>query len=194
MVSFGFLAMGLGLDAAQHESVRNVLPGSDLSLLEASIDEIIAGLTTWQPHAKKRLKQEPAKVTIEGNDYFDALAKLNTTFLKNKWGDGLPVLPATEDQVKWILTGTDLRKDTIIGKIPPLNRIVTVEALAVCLAMTGGRPEYLPVLIATMKAFLNPQLRAVTLQTTTCSVSCDNSERANQPANPVKFRLWLLRA
>jgi len=171
MVSFGFLAMGLGLDAAQHEyPLEMFLPGSNLTPLEDSMDEIIAGLTTWQPHAKKRIKQEPARVTIEGNDYFDALSKLNTTFLKNKWGDGLPVLPATEEQVKWILTGTDLPKDTVIGKIPPLNRIVTVEGLAVCLAMTGGRPEHLPVLIATMKAFLNPQLRAVTLQTTTCSV------------------------
>jgi len=39
-------------------------------------------------------------ITFEGKNYFDALAKLNTDFLKSKWGDGLPVLPATEEYVK----------------------------------------------------------------------------------------------
>jgi hypothetical protein len=170
-VSFGFQAMGLGLDAAQHEyPLEMFLPGSDLLPLKESIDDIVNGLTKWKPHAKGQVKHETAKVTIEGNDYFDTIAKLNNAFLKNRWGDGLPILPATEEQVSWILAGTDLPRDTVIGKVPPIGRIVTIESLAVSLAMTGGRPEYLPVLIAIMKAFLNPLLRAISMQTTTCSV------------------------
>jgi len=46
--------------------------------------------------------------------------------------------------------------DTVIGKILPRGRIATVETLAINLAMTGGRPEYLPVLIAAIEAMIDP--------------------------------------
>jgi hypothetical protein len=171
MVSFGFQAMGLVSGASQYEFPTEMfLPGSDLTPLKLNMDEIIDELTKWQPSQKGRVIHKPAIITFEGRDYFDALAKLNTDFLKSKWGDGLPVLPATEEYVKWLLTGTDLSRDTVLGKIPPTGRIATVESLAVSLAMTGGRPEYLPVLIGVLKAFLDPLLGAVTMQTTTCSV------------------------
>ena len=171
MVSFGSLAMGLDAEASQYEFPTEMfLPGSDLTPLKENLDKIIDGLTKWQPRTKERVIHEPARITFEGRDYFEALAKLNAVFLKNKWGDGLPVLPATEEHVRVLLTGTDLPRDTVIGKIPPFGRIATIESLAVSLAMTGGRPEYLPVLIAVLKAFLNPLLGAVSMQTTTCSV------------------------
>ena len=171
MVSFGFQAMGLASGASQYEFPTEMfLPGSDLTPLKLNMDEIIDELTKWQPSQKGRVIHKPAIITFEGRDYFDALAKLNTDFLKSKWGDGLPVLPATEEYVKWLLIGTDLSRDTVLGKIPPTGRIATVESLAVSLAMTGGRPEYLPVLIAVLKAFLDPLAGAVTMQTTTCSV------------------------
>ena len=171
MVAFGFLAMGLGLDAAQYEfPMEMFLTGSDLTPLEENIDKIIDGLTKWQPRTKGQVIHETARITVEGKDHFEVITKLNITFLKNKWGDGLPILPATEEHVRWLLTGTDLPRDTVVGKIPPVGRIATVESLAVSLAMTGGRPEYMPVLIAVMNAFLNPLLGAVSMQTTTCSV------------------------
>jgi len=49
-VSFGFQAMGLGLEVPQHEyPLEMFLPGSDLTPLEQSIDDIINGLTKWKP-------------------------------------------------------------------------------------------------------------------------------------------------
>jgi hypothetical protein len=110
-------------------------------------------------------------VSIEGVDYVDAISKMNTIFLKNSWGDALPILPATEECVNWLLTGTDLPRDTVIGQIMPSGRMATVESLAVNLAMTGGRPEYMPVLVAAMKAFTDPRFRNELMQTTTCSVN-----------------------
>ena len=171
MVANAFLALGLGLEAAQYEFPTEMfLSGSDLTPLKENIDKIIDGLTKWQPRLKRRVIHAPPKIVIEGKDYFEAEAKLNIAFLKNMWGDGLPILPATEEHVGWLLTGTDLPRDTVIGKIPPTGRIATVESLAVSLAMTGGRPEYMPVLIAVIQAFINPTLGAGAMQTTTCSV------------------------
>ena len=131
--------------------------GSDLTPVRERIDEFVYGLTKWQPKVKEKGIQTAPKVTVEGKDYQDAVDKMGYKFLMNLWGDGLPIIPPTEERVSWILTGTDLPRNTEIGRISPRGGIAPVEAIAVALAMAGGRPEYLPVLIATVEALVTPQ-------------------------------------
>ena len=100
--------------------------------------------------------RQPDKIRIEANGYEAASDQMNQLFLRNTWGDGLPVSPPTRERVEWILKGTELPRDHIIGKIMPKGGIATVETIAVSLAMAGGRPEYLPVLIAAVDAFCRP--------------------------------------
>ena len=109
-----FLAMGLSHDASLFEFPSPMfVPGSDLTPLEENVEQIIYGLTQWEPTVKKRGSEEaPKKVAIEGKDDSDAVTKMNTLFLRNSWGDGLPLLPATEERVNWLLTGTDLPRDS----------------------------------------------------------------------------------
>ena len=146
------------------------LPGSDLTPLEENIDKIIYGLTQWQPKLKERKIKVPENFKVDGHDYGEAVANMNKLFLLNCWTDGLPILPPTADLVSWILTGTALSPSTIIGKILPRGGIATVETLAVNLAMTGGRPEYLPVLIAAVEAIVDPAVMHQIFNATTCSV------------------------
>lgn len=137
------------------------LPGSDPTPLIKNMDKIVYGLTRWQPKFKGMgTYYSAAKVTVQGKDYQTAVDNMNALFLKNGWGDGLPITPATVDRVRWILTGTDLSPDTLVGtgKILPRTGAATVETLAVVLAMAGGRPEYMPVLIAIVEALTNPKL------------------------------------
>ncbi|MBI4334524.1 MAG: hypothetical protein HY673_24980 [Chloroflexi bacterium] len=170
MVNSAFLAMGLDSDAPQYEfPMEMFLTGSDLTPLEENAGQIINGLTRWKPRAERRTVDASVKLAVEGKDYYEVISKMNCVFLKSGWGDGLPVLPATEERVSLMLTGTDLGPDAVVGIIPPSGRAATVESLGVNLAMTGGRPEYMPVLIAAIKAFMAPQLRPELLQTTTCS-------------------------
>jgi hypothetical protein len=68
----------------------------------------------------------------------------------------LPIWPGTKVRVDWILRGADLPPERVLGKILPRGGIATVESCAIALAMAGGRPEYLPVLIAAVEAFLDP--------------------------------------
>jgi hypothetical protein len=56
-----------------------------------------------------------------------------------------------------------------VGKVLPRGGIATVEALAVCLAMAGGRPEYLPVLLAAVEAMILPRQRHFHFNSTTNS-------------------------
>ena len=147
------------------------LPGSDLSPLEKNIDRVVYGLTRWEPQTYKvKGIVSPPKVTVEGKDYEDAVAKMNFLFLRNLWSDGLPIQPPTKERVNWILKGTDLPRETVIGKILPRGGIATMEMLAVSLAMSGGRPEYLPILIAAVEAMTKPDYQHEAMNATTCSV------------------------
>jgi hypothetical protein len=49
-----------------------------------------------------------------------------------------------------------LPRDHALGTFPPRDGVATVEICAIALAMAGGRPEYLPVLMAAVDAFLDP--------------------------------------
>lgn len=144
--------------------------GSDLTPLQENADKIVYGLTKWEPKIKAEgIYKADQKVTVQGTNYEEALANLNALFLKNLWGDGLTVLPATEERVNWILTGTDLPRDQVIGTILPRGGIATVEDAAIALAMVGGRPEYMPVLLAGIEAIVDPAMVHEGWQATTNS-------------------------
>ncbi|MBI2957639.1 MAG: hypothetical protein HYY32_02230 [Chloroflexi bacterium] len=148
--------------------IEMFIPGSDLSPIEENVDKIVFGLTGWKPKAGAE-RAAPARITVEANDYEGLTRNLNNLLLRDFGGDGLPLLPPTEERVNWILTGTDVPRDTVVGRILPQGRIATIEALAVNLAMAGGRPEYLPVLIAAIEAIVDPAVTHQVFNATTCS-------------------------
>lgn len=143
--------------------------GSDLTPVNENIDKIVAGLTKWEPKIKAKGVYPAEKVTVTGKDYPKAVDNMNFLFLKNMWADGLPLVPATKERVDWILSGTDLPRDTIVGagKIMPRGGIATVEMLAVALVMAGGRPEYMPLLIASIEAMTEPAFNHQSMAATT---------------------------
>jgi len=169
VLDFAFSGLGFSVPAPRQGFPNQMfLPGGDLTPLEEHLDGIIRGLTRWQPRTDQQSKLPP-KVKVTGNSYDEALTNIHDLFLRNQWGDGLAIFPPTEERVNWILTGTQLSRETVIGRILPRGATATVESAAISLAMAGGRPEYLPVLIAAMKAILDPLMRHQTMNATTCS-------------------------
>jgi hypothetical protein len=146
------------------------LPGSDLTPIRENIDKIVYGLTKWKPKIKSKGVVTRPKIVVEGKDYQDAFNKMNYLLLKKMQSDGLPIVPATEDRLNWVLKGTDLAPDTVLGNIGPRGGIATVKETAVALAMAGGRPEYLPVLIATVQAMTDPLFMLSSMNATTCAI------------------------
>ena len=143
------------------------IPDSDLAPLSERRAEVWEGLTSWSPQLAN--DSEGAMVSVEGRDYVDAMNKANNLFLINRWSDGLPLWPATRERVDWILQGTDLPRDHLLGKFPPRGGLATIEACAVAMAMAGGRPEYLPVLIAGVEALLDPEANGEQMQATSAA-------------------------
>ncbi|MBN1662445.1 MAG: hypothetical protein JW943_02480 [Deltaproteobacteria bacterium] len=140
------------------------LPGSDMEPIRKRRREFYDGLTAWKPESASSSPTANRILRVEGAGYEDALMKVNNLFITNLWGDGLPLFPPTVDRVDWILKGAALPPTHVIGKFPPRGAIATVESCAIALAMAGGRPEYLPVLIAAVEAFLDPLAGSETLQ------------------------------
>ncbi len=171
LVANSFAGVGLPAEASQAiYPVNMFVPGSDLTPIEEKMEELIAGLTKWEPKIEAKRMVTPPKVRVEGKEHEEAVTSVNRLFLRNMWSDGLPIIPPTEGLVHWLLTGTDLSPDKIVTKILPRGGIATVKTAAINLAMAGGRPEYLPVLIAALEAIGNPQFRHELMNSTTCSV------------------------
>lgn len=146
---------------------RMFVSGSDLTPVEKGINKVIEGLTVWEPKIKEKMKTTPKRIKVGGRDYQNTFTHVNNMYLKKMWGDGLPLVPPTKELVDWILTSTDFDPNTVVAKVLPKGGIATVETLAINLAMAGGRPEYLPVLIAAIEAIVEPVGRHRWWNTTT---------------------------
>lgn len=70
------------------------------------------------------------------------------------WSDGLPVIPPTAVRVIRMLKGTSRSPDEIIGNIPPDNLPCTIEKVAINAVLAGCKPEYFPVVLASVAAAL----------------------------------------
>jgi hypothetical protein len=146
--------VGLAPDAAMVTfPIPMFLPGSDISSLKERRREFYEGLTRWRSEFAQKAGSA-ALLSVEGTTYEDALVKANNFLLTHLWGDGLPLWPATRERVDWILQGSVLPRTHVLGKFPPRGGITTIETCAIALAMAGGRPEYLPVLVAAVDACL----------------------------------------
>ncbi|HAJ75452.1 MAG TPA: thioredoxin [Gammaproteobacteria bacterium] len=70
------------------------------------------------------------------------------------WSDGLPIVPPTPLRVMRMLSGTDRSADEVLGSVPPDYIPCSVEKVAINAVMAGCKPEYLPVVIASLEAAL----------------------------------------
>ena len=72
------------------------------------------------------------------------------------WSDGLPVVPPTDVRVLRMLAGTTRQPGEVLGLIPPNLAPCTVEKAAINAVMAGCKPEYMPVVLASIEAALEP--------------------------------------
>jgi hypothetical protein len=164
---------GAGLPAEAPKVIYPVamfVPGADLTPIQEKMDELISGLIRWEPRDNIKTSATATIVSVKGRDYTAALLNLNSLFLRNMWSDGLPFAPPTERLVEWMLTGTDLPPDEPVITILPRGGMATVHTVAVNLSMAGGRPEYMPVLIAALAAMGHEKFAHGLMNTTTCGV------------------------
>ncbi len=86
------------------------------------------------------------------------------------WGDGLPLVPPTQERVLAMLAGSTRRSDDVVAVLPPANGVCTVEALAVNAVMAGAPSDAMPLLCAALEAMVEPTFDLAGLNATTGSV------------------------
>lgn len=87
------------------------------------------------------------------------------------WSDGLPLVPPTVGLVDEAIAGAGLPPDEVLGAVPPSNRGASVRAVATNAVMAGCTPELMPVVIAAVRAALDPRFNLQALTTTTHPVT-----------------------
>jgi len=147
--------------------------GSDLSVIDPKIDDIIGCIVSgtpksWKPTGSYTLNQNmspiPSTYTVTGADYETAYNNLQTLYYSKYLGDGWPITPATKTRCDWLLTGVDYKPTDVVGanvgkdgQIETGNRVLTFQMLAIQMAMAGGRPEYMTMAEASMQNGMNPR-------------------------------------
>jgi hypothetical protein len=90
--------------------------------------------------------------------------------LAERWSDGVPMLPATDEAVEALIAATPYPADHALCVLPPSNGVATIELIAINAAMAGCEPDAFPVVVAALEALSEPEWNAFGLTTTTSSV------------------------
>lgn len=119
-------------------------------------EELIAGLTT--PLTQEEIQPIPASQALATGTFTGTAEELSELFYKNGWTNGTPIKVPTREAVDEMLLGTDMPRDYVVAKIPPMMGLATVEKIAINAVMAGCLPTYLPVLIAAVEAIMDPRI------------------------------------
>src|SRR5688572_6235165 len=96
---------------------------------------------------------------------------LQAVLEEHGWGDGLPVVPPTDDRVQRMLAAVDLGPDTELGILFPRGGVVTPRVAAVNAVLAGCTPETFPVVVAACRALARPELNLRGVNATTHPVA-----------------------
>ena len=81
--------------------------------------------------------------------------------------DGLPVIIPTPARVSKMVLASGQDADMMLGTMGPANGMATLEKVAVAAVMAGCLPDYMPLVVAALKAVIDPRFDLTEMQATT---------------------------
>jgi hypothetical protein len=81
--------------------------------------------------------------------------------------DGLPVVIPTAERVARMVVATGMDADLVLGDMGPAQGRATIEKVAVAAVMAGCLPDYMPVVVAAVRAVIDPAFDLAEMQGTT---------------------------
>ena len=140
------LAMITGhTDIYTEEEFRHILE-------TVTLDQAVIALTEQPKDIEKIVEPDPGDIVFDGT-----FEEVNAFFYREKWQDGIPIVPPTWEKVEKFLKFTDRPSDDVIGLLLPDRREATILNVAVNGVMAGCRPEYMPVLVAVVEVLADPR-------------------------------------
>ncbi len=83
------------------------------------------------------------------------------------WTDGLPVIPPTPQLVEAFVRASGRPADYAVASLSPKEGVASIEKIAVNAVLAGCMPEYMPTLVAAVRAMAKPEFNLHSLQCTT---------------------------
>lgn len=136
---------------AHVDNMADLVAEVNATLLDKVLVALTKPLSDEEKYPQPRAAEKPSKNIFKGS-----LQEVNQYFYRRGWTDGLPIIPPTEEAVAEMLTGTDLPPDYLVGKMEPRLGKATVEKIAINAVMGGALPTYMPLLIACVRAGIDP--------------------------------------
>jgi hypothetical protein len=81
--------------------------------------------------------------------------------------DGLPVIIPTPARVSKMVLASGQDADMVLGTMGPANGMATLQKVAVAAVMAGCLPDYMPLVVAALKAVIDPRFDLTEMQATT---------------------------
>ena len=81
--------------------------------------------------------------------------------------DGLPVVIPTDERVQRMVLASGQEGDMVLGTMGPGHGMATVEKVAVNAVMAGCLPDFMPLVLAAVKAVIDPVFDLTEMQATT---------------------------
>lgn len=81
--------------------------------------------------------------------------------------DGLPVVIPTPERVERMVLASGYDGDLVLGEMGPQMGVATIEMVATAAVMAGCLPDYMPIVLAAVKAVLDPAFDLAEMQSTT---------------------------
>jgi len=110
-----------------------------------------------------------ARLSADSIEVVDDTEAYYALSLAERWGDGAPLVPPTDERIQALLAQTPLAPDHVLGKLPPRHGDATVELAAINAAMAGCEPRAFPLVLAALEGILRPEFNAFAITTTTSS-------------------------
>ncbi|MFC1491077.1 hypothetical protein ACFLQ0_00605 [Nitrospinota bacterium] len=78
-------------------------------------------------------------------------------YYEKGWTDGLPVVPPTREKVNALIRAGGLAPNEVLGEIAPNYGAATMEKIAINAVMAGCAPEHMPLVLAGVRAMVDPK-------------------------------------
>jgi hypothetical protein len=101
----------------------------------------------------------------------DDPVRLLELYASSGWGDGLPMIPPTEERVAEMLGSGEHDPDEVIAVLPPRSGLATRRMIAVNAVLAGCTPAHQPVLVAAVRALARPEVNLRGVNATTHPVA-----------------------
>jgi hypothetical protein len=136
--------------------IRQMVDDSMPALIDALTRERV--IYTTPPAFEHIVTESAPELMFRGTDLLDAFDAMQSTFIKNGWSDGLPLIPPTHAKVEAMIAASGRDGGEVVGLFAPGFGVGTIRKIAANAVMAGCAANTIPVILAMMDCILDPSM------------------------------------